>query len=260
MATAKDIKVQPISATDARTIMTRLHYSGKVVNNSLLHLGVFLDGRCGGAMSFGSPTTKRTALRLVKDTPWNGMMELNRMAFADWLPRFSESRALGVAFRFLRKHAPHVEWVLSFSDATQCGDGAIYRASGFLLTDIRQSDSLWRLPSGEVVHTISFRQECKAARARVGMMPSETFTAYAARVGATLVPGYQLRYVRLLSATPDRLTVPVLPFSAIDTAGARMYRGVRPGSIGADALGSQPGEGGSSPTPGLHTTNDPTQD
>jgi hypothetical protein len=44
MATAKDIHIAPISAKDAAALVKRVHYSGKVVQNSQLHLGVFLDG------------------------------------------------------------------------------------------------------------------------------------------------------------------------------------------------------------------------
>jgi len=51
----------------------------------------------------------------------------------------------------------------------------------------------------------------------------------------------------------SRLTVPVLPFSAIAEAGASMYLGVaRSGSKGDVVPGLQPGEGGSTPTPELH--------
>ena len=42
--------------------------------------------------------------------------------------------------------------------------------------------------------------------------------------GAKVAPGYQLRYIKLL--TPDaRLLVPDIPFTAIDEAGAGMYLG-----------------------------------
>jgi hypothetical protein len=67
------------------------------------------------------------------------------------LPRNSESRAISIAMKLLKKHAPHVKWVLSYADATQCGDGAIYRAAGFVLTKITQNTSMWELPDGEVV-------------------------------------------------------------------------------------------------------------
>lgn len=48
MASAKDIIVKPISATVANAFVKRFHYSGKVVPNSQLHFGCFLNGVLGG--------------------------------------------------------------------------------------------------------------------------------------------------------------------------------------------------------------------
>ena len=45
MLTAKDVRVEPIKAADASALIKRVHYSGKVTQNSQLHLGVFLDGK-----------------------------------------------------------------------------------------------------------------------------------------------------------------------------------------------------------------------
>lgn len=148
MGAAKSIVVKPISAQDANRIVKSIHYSGKVVNNSQLHLGVFVGDRCGGAMQFGPSLDKRKIIGLVEGTKWNEFIELNRMAFADWLPRNSESRALGFAFRWMRKQYPHLKWIVSFADATQCGDGTIYRASGFVLTGIKVNNQTWQLPDG----------------------------------------------------------------------------------------------------------------
>ena len=125
MATAKDIIVKPITAAAANKVVKAVHYSGKVVPNSQLHFGVLLNGKIEGAMSFGPPMDKRKVLPLVDGASWNGMLELNRMAFSDKLPRNSESRAMAIAFRLIKKHYPHIEWILSFSDGTQCGDDTI---------------------------------------------------------------------------------------------------------------------------------------
>lgn len=166
MGAAKSIRVEPISATDARRLVRLYHYSHKCTSNSQLHLGVFLDGKCGGAMQFGPSLDKRKIVGIVADTPWNGFLELNRMAFADWLPRNSESRALAVAFRFIRKTYPWVQWVVSFADATQCGDGAIYRASGFVLTGLKKNTQIWEAPSGEVFNDTSVRPGIGGERER----------------------------------------------------------------------------------------------
>lgn len=104
MVKAKDIRVAPITAEAARHTVRCYHYSGKVVNNSQLNLGVFLNERLEGVMQFGPSMDKSKLQGLVEGTPWNGFLELNRMAFSERLPRNSESRALGVAMRMIKKN------------------------------------------------------------------------------------------------------------------------------------------------------------
>jgi len=229
---AKRLIVKPISAKDARRIIQSLHYSGKVDPRSQLHLGVFLDGKCGGAMQFGPSMDKRKMLGIVSDAKWNDWLELNRMAFADWLPRNGESRALGFAMRFLKKTYPHLRWVISFADGTQCGDGTIYRASGFDLTGIKQNSTMFKMPSGESVAKIvlepgfSPNSGAGSIKARLGVKAGESANHFLNRVGAQRIPGFQLRYIYFLDPTArQRLTVPILPFSEIDRRGAGMYRG-----------------------------------
>ena len=150
MGGAKDIILRPISATEANALVRRVHYSGKVVNNSQLHIGVFYQGNLEGVMQFGPSLDKRKMLGLVSGTKWNEFIELNRLAFTDVLPRNSESRALSVASKLLRQHAPQLKWLVTFADATQCGDGTIYRAAGFVLTGIKKNNQIWEAPDGEI--------------------------------------------------------------------------------------------------------------
>lgn len=237
MGSAKDIILKPITAQVAIPFVKRVHYSGKVVNNSNLHIGVYWNGKLEGVMSFGSSLDKRKLIGLVEGTQWNEFIELNRMAFTDVLPRNSESRALGVAMKLLRKHAPHLKWVVSFADATQCGDGTIYRASGFVLTSIKKNDQIWAMPDGQLttrlVATDTRRPERRRLLSRVtvtkGKHIGETGGASMKPfidAGATKLHGYQLRYVYFLDKScRDKLTVPELPFSTIDELGAGMYKG-----------------------------------
>lgn len=71
------------------------------------------------------------------------ILELNRMAFDDYLPRNAESYCIGKTLRLIKKRAPHIKWVISFADGCQCGDGTIYRASNFILTGIRKTRPSW---------------------------------------------------------------------------------------------------------------------
>lgn len=149
MGKAKDILLKPIDAKTANDLVRRVHYSGKVVQNSQVHIGVYYQARLEGALQFGPSLDKRKIQGLVSDTEWHEFIELNRMAFTDALPRNSESRAIAISMRLLRQHAPQLKWVVTFADATQCGDGTIYRASGFVLTGIKENQQLYTLPFAE---------------------------------------------------------------------------------------------------------------
>ena len=253
--------MQPISSSDANRVVRSIHYSGSVAANSVLHLGVFLNGRCGGVMQFGSPLKKSFVLPLVRGTKWNDMMELNRMAFAEWLPRNSESRALSVAFKLIKRHYCNVEWILSFSDATQCGDGTIYRASGFVLTQIKRNSGIARFPNGSVIQMMTLHANPSRPRPEAnGKTYFEitggkyNFSRYVRKLGGEILSGFQLRYVKFLDPSHiDRLTVPVIPFEKIREIGATMYRGQRVRSETSDTLGDQSREGGATPTRTLHS-------
>ena len=226
MATAKDIHVAPISSHDARELVKRIHYSGMSAINANLHFGVFLAGKLEGAMQFGSSLQKDATIKMVSDTGWNNFLELNRMAFSDKLPRNSESRALGVAFRMIKKHYPHIEWVVSFADGTQCGDGTIYRASGFVLTACKENTTMHIMPDGTVFADVGLRASSSKLREKIGYKLGEPFSKFKARTGAKRIEGFQLRYIYFLNpAARERLTVPILPFSKIQEMGAGMYRG-----------------------------------
>lgn len=235
MASAKDVEVRVIPSKVANPFVLKHHYSGKVVNKSQLHLGAFINGRLHGVMSFGPPLDKAKVLHLVEGTPWNGMLELNRMVFDDVLPKNSESRCISVAMRLIRKNAPHVKWVLSFADACSCGDGTIYRASGFVLTDIRKNNNIAVLPSGEKVHKVALESTQSRPRAELGGKSyfqitggKYDFKKYCEVTHATVLEGYQLRYIYFIDKRwRDRLTVPEIPFSKIEEMGAGMYKGER---------------------------------
>ena len=103
MGRAKEIELRIIPASIANPFVRKHHYSGKIVNNSKVHFGAFLDGKLHGVMSYGSSTDKSKMLGLVEGTGWNEFLELNRMAFDDYLPRNSESRCIAQSIRMIKK-------------------------------------------------------------------------------------------------------------------------------------------------------------
>tara|TARA_R110002096_G_scaffold27031_2_gene83090 strand:+ start:1884 stop:2558 length:675 start_codon:yes stop_codon:yes gene_type:complete len=209
MGRAKEIILKVIPSKIANNFIKKHHYSGKVVPNSRLHFGCFLDGELGGVMSYGPSINKKGTINLVKGTGWNGFIELNRMAFSEMLPKYSESRCISVSIKLLKKYAPQVKWIVSFADGTKCGDGTIYRASGFQLISINKNTALRINPiTGESMHVI------QAHHKKI----SQKFRKWESLVG------YQFKYIYLIDKN-CKLTVPVLPFSKIDEIGAGMYKG-----------------------------------
>ena len=240
MVSAKDIIVKPIKSSIANEYVKKHHYSGKVVPNSQLHFGCFLNGVLGGVMSFGPSLDKKKVVGLVRNTPFNDFLELNSMAFSDLLPRNSESRWISIAMRLIKKHYPNIKWVVSFADGCQCGDGTIYRASGFKLTGIKEGDHFYRLPNGESYTALTCKLHGYAGQlAKVcskDLFDEVIGSAFGSnskieqlmrKIGATKLKGYSLRYIYFIDKEKEKdLTVPVMPFSKIDDMNARMYKGI----------------------------------
>jgi len=264
MGTAKNIVLRPIDSKTANDLVRRVHYSGKVVQNSQIHIGVFYKNKLEGAMQFGPSLDKRKIQGLVSGTQWHEFVELNRLAFTDNLPRNSESRALSVAMRILRKHVPQLKWVISFADSTRCGDGTIYRAAGFVLTGIKENTQNWKMPTGDeirnlhlynekskrwnslanyadefrTIHTMfiqggtrnSDQQKDIRDLYRELLGGKQSMGSFMSLIGGKKFDGYQIRYIYFIDPTyRARLTVPELPYSEIERRGAGMYKGVRRG-------------------------------
>jgi hypothetical protein len=226
----KDIKIYRIDRKTANEFVQAHHYSGKVCQNSNLHFGCFYEDYLHGVLSFGSPLDKRKVIGLVKNTRWYDFIELNRMAFDDFLPKNSESRCIAIAIRLIKKHCPHIRWILSFADGTQCGDGTIYRASGFVLTGINPNKSIMVMPDGEKIVQTSLtanvtQKKCREIALKYGLpLDGSTSLKKYFEIGAKKMEGYQLRYIYLIDKKAE-LSVPVLPFEKIKEMGAKMYKG-----------------------------------
>jgi len=183
-------------------------------------------------MQYGPPLDKSKILGIIEGAPWNGVLELNRMAFKETLPRNSESRAIAISVRMLKRAYPDLLFIVTFADASQCGDGTIYRASGFLLTQIKETRNLARLPSGEVVHKMTLegrggsvpRPELNGRTYFDATGGAYNFKKYCAEARAEPLAGYQIRYI--LPLRKDlKINCPILKYSEIAKRGATMYLG-----------------------------------
>lgn len=253
---AKDIILRAIDSKTANAFVKKHHYSGKVVNNSQLHFGAFYKWILGGVMSYWPSTDKSKLIWLIEGTGWNEFIELNRMAFSDLLPKNAESRCIAISIRLIKKHAPQIKWIVSFADGCQCGDGTIYRASGFELTQIKENNVLCLRNDGVVIHKLTLESGPMRKRSELGGKSyyditggKYNFDKYVEMVGGKRLPGYMLRYIKHLVPGLKR-NYKMLEYSVIDEIGAGMYRGQKTmrGKHKINASAVQVEEGGVIPT------------
>lgn len=206
---AKDIILKPIDSKKANEFVKKHHYSWKVVNNSQLHFWVFINNILWWVMSYWPSTDKSKLIWLVEWTERNEFIELNRMAFSDILPKNSESRAIAISIKLLKKKAQHLKRIISFADGCQCWDGTIYRASGFELTSINKNTQIKVLENWEKVHRMSI----------------EAHKPYMKSILKNAKPfdWYMLRYIKHLKPNLKR-NYEILPYSKIQEMWAWMYK------------------------------------
>ena len=127
----KDFYVVQIPARIARAVIISRHYSHRAVNNSYLHLGVFIKDAFCGVLQFGYMLNPARAGKVVEGTVQGQYLELNRMHLSDEAPRNSESRAISYAIKYIRRACPSVAWIQSYADE-RCGRfGVVYQAANF---------------------------------------------------------------------------------------------------------------------------------
>lgn len=244
MSGAKDILIKVIKKTDADKVVKLHHYSGKVCSGSQVNFGIFHKERIIGAMQFGPSIDKRrTAPGLL--VGMNEYLELNRMAVADVGIKNIESRAISVGLRILKKEYPFLKCILTYADACQCGDGTIYRASGFKLLAINKNKSL--LTDGK---TIIADKSLNNVKDKNGVGLSSVYK----KNGFKPLIGFQFKYVYYFDKSLEEKQK-FIPFDKIPSE-VKMYLGKRVGSKAIVASGFQSEEGGETPTPALHLSED----
>lgn len=128
---SRELRVETIPCWLARAVVVSKHYSGRFVNNSYLHLGVFSGRDMVGVLQWGYALNPASGKRVVIGTGNREYMELNRMWLHDCMPRNSESRAISYSLKAIKLLHPGVQWVQTFADE-RCGRaGVVYQASNF---------------------------------------------------------------------------------------------------------------------------------
>lgn len=219
---AKEILLKVIDSKTANTFVKKHHYSWKVVNNSQLHFWVFYKWILWGVMSYWPSTDKSKLIWLVEWTGWNEFIELNRMAFSDLLPKYSESRAIAISIKMLKKQAPQIKWIISFADWCQCWDWTIYRASGFELTSIKENNRLIKFKDWYITHWLNLCHRWSPIISVKYNPKNLTENQLYKRWDFEYIKWFMLRYIKHIKPNLKR-NYKLLDYSEIEKVWAKMY-------------------------------------
>jgi hypothetical protein len=136
----------------ADLLLVQHHYSHKVTKNSLLSFSV-----CGGkgAIQLGvgiRPKSKGKLAHLcLTREVW---CEFDRMWLSDDLPKFSESRIIGLLLFYLKRRLPALRLIITYADESAGNTGVIYQATNAVEVG-RTFVEFYLLPDGERLHPVS---------------------------------------------------------------------------------------------------------
>jgi hypothetical protein len=147
------LSVLEIDRERCNRLIKSKHYSGTIVNNSYIHLGIFRGGALLGAMQFGYALNPSSMCRLFAGMGNNQYLELNRMWLDDSLERNSESICISLAIKFIKNKYKTVKVIQSFADERCGGLGVVYQAANFLFYGTH--DSTFVVYEGRTYHKIA---------------------------------------------------------------------------------------------------------
>lgn len=203
--------IREVPRAVAADIIKRHHYSRRIVQNSYVHLGVFMGGELMGALQFGYAMNPSSGRNIVTGTGNRDYLELNRMWLDDRVPGNGESMAISYALRFIKRTLPSVGWVQSFADERCGGAGIVYQACNFVYCGFHRT-RFFEL-DGEWFHEMMLNRIAGSGRR------GDHLKANVNRAVAHVLR--QFRYIYFIDQRlRPRLRFPILPYPKPSTLGA----------------------------------------
>lgn len=216
----------------AKFAVEHWHYSRTFIRAKAAKVGVWEDEQFIGAVVFGSGIgASGKALGLTEFQ----VAELCRVALRRH--RAPVSRIVSIAIRLLHKEMPGLRLLVSYADPAQDHHGGIYQAMGWTYVGRTAPDFEVVDPNGKRWHSrhvsktgvkVHFGKPMRVIRPDEGVRVS--------------LPGKH----KYLYPLDDEMRARIAPLAKPYPKRAR--------SIGSDAPGDQPGEGGATPTRALQNT------
>ena len=150
--------IDQINSSKANKMTAYYHYSGVGFKKASLNLGIFRkeDQKLVGVLQWGSSFQESIRLdRYVKEPiQKEEYLELNRFSMADSEGANSESQAISLGIKWIRKNRPEIRLLVSYAGRKEGNYGYIYQATNWEYLGYFISDGFWYV-DGEERHLVT---------------------------------------------------------------------------------------------------------
>lgn len=143
--------MQQVHSQELDCWLKERHYLHSTPAGAILRLEFLDDDRVRiGAMMWGRPVSPKVDQIHI--------LELTRMYFIDEAPKNTESRALSMARKYIRKHYPHILGLIAYSSTAEGHQGTIYQADGwFKISETQSPHGTWQNRPGRYDRDLSIK-------------------------------------------------------------------------------------------------------
>lgn len=122
--------MRELPAKLAKPIIEEGHYS-HYMPQSYLCLGFYYEEWLATVIVYGPPVGRNVAGSVFEGGTERNVWELVRLFSYDWAGKNSESRAIGLSIKYIKKHHPEVVALVSYADPYEGHQGGIYKATNW---------------------------------------------------------------------------------------------------------------------------------
>lgn len=150
--------IQQINSSKAYQFTSIYHYTHRGFKKSSINLGIFRNDtqELVGVLQWGCSAQDKIRLdKYVKESISNKeYLELNRFCMANTEERNSESQAISLGIKWIKKNLPHIKLLVSYAGRKEGNYGYIYQATNWEYLGYFISSGFWQL-NGVEYHQIS---------------------------------------------------------------------------------------------------------
>lgn len=156
--------IDKINSTKANKFVSCFHYSHVGFKKAKLNLGIFRksDNLLVGVLQWGCSFQNGVRLdRYVKEPiKKEEYLELNRFCMADSEGLNSESQAISLGMKWIKKNKPEIKLLVSYAGRKEGNYGYIYQATNWEYLGYFISEGFWFV-DGEERHLVTLWSRCK---------------------------------------------------------------------------------------------------